>query len=125
LCSSSISRNCFRKFLLPEANVRRWIRAKTTPFVPMPKTTVNLNHCTVFPKNHVGPTRQLCDMKPVSKALPMQRSPERQFGLGIPSPNSGHHPRTGGSVYDIGHQSLPWSCLQDSSSMLLANTLMN
>jgi hypothetical protein len=104
----TIPRNCLRKLLAPERGIRCRSRAETTSRMSVPETSVNLNCRAIFGENNVRTPRQVNHVKAISKAFPMQRPSYRQLRLGIPSLNPRHHPRPGGSIYNINHSTLPW-----------------
>lgn len=99
----TIPLDCLREFLVPERGIGCWSRAETTSRMSVPETSMNLNCRAVFGENNVRTSRQFSHVKAIAKAFPMQRASYRQLGLGIPSPDSRHHPRPGSSVYNINH----------------------
>jgi hypothetical protein len=58
----------------------------------MPEASLDLDDGAVFWQNDVGTARKVRDMKAIAKTEPVKRSPQREFGSGIPAFYARHHP---------------------------------
>lgn len=69
----------------------------------VPEAPVNENDRAMAREDQVRATRQVGAVKPVSKAAGVQRPAEGHLGTGVAAANSGHHPRPGLAIDDVGH----------------------
>ena len=91
------------ELLPPEVHVRLRRRCVTAAGMSMPVAAVNEDGSAVAGKNDVRATWQLPYVQSVAKPRSMQETPDRQFGLRVPTTIGGHHPRTHFRRDDISH----------------------
>lgn len=72
--------------------------------MPMPEASMHKYHGMVTGKYNVRRAWQIAGMKPEPEAMAMQTAPDQDFRSGITSPDAGHHPASGSTVYYIDHQ---------------------
>lgn len=69
----------------------------------VPKTTMDEYSHTVLRENNIRTTWQITSMQPEPEPLLVKQAPDQQLGLGVLSPNSGHHPAPGRRVNNVHH----------------------
>lgn len=89
------------KLTNPEFAVARWRAGDPAPFMPVPVTAMHKQHRAMFRKNQVRLASQPRDVKPETKARPVQRTAHLHFGPGIPAPDARHHAGAGCLVNNV------------------------
>lgn len=69
----------------------------------MPVTSVNLDDGVVLSEYKVRTPRQRAVMQSEAQALSVEKTADNSFRLCVLSLDSGHHPASGGAVYNIRH----------------------
>lgn len=69
--------------------------------VSMPEASVHEYNSTPAGQNDVGFPGQVPDMKAIAEAERMQPAPDGKFRLRVLSPDTGHHPASGGGWDDV------------------------
>jgi len=91
------------EFLPPKPPSRGRHSGLDTTFMPMPEATVNENRGTQFRQHYVGPSRQVLGMKSEPKSMPVQKTPNNQFGARILAPNASHERAALGLCQNVHH----------------------
>ena len=104
ICANvTVSSDVGIKLRLPEPLAGCRDSCISATLVSMPEAAVNEDHCAMLGKNKVWSTVHPPRMKPETETTRVQRPPEGEFGLGVLSLNSRHHPGTGLLIYDVSH----------------------
>ena len=69
--------------------------------MPVPKTAVNENNRTPLSKYNIRSARKIRSMKTVAITVPVQHSPDQEFGAGVLNAHCGHYRASLLSRYSI------------------------
>lgn len=69
----------------------------------MPEAAVHKNYCPVFWQHDIRFSREVFTMQAETESASMQHRANLFFRRCIGAPNSGHHPTSSRTVYNIGH----------------------